>query len=56
MDSQRGSEPLANPHRQADLPILEHQQEIIDALQTSQVVIVVGETGSGALGSFAENA
>ena len=31
----------------AALPIHEHHQEIIDALQTSQVVIVVGETGSG---------
>ena len=50
MDSQHAAEPLVDPHRQADLPILEHQQEIIDALQTSQVVIVVGETGSGTWG------
>lgn len=30
-----------------DLPIAEHKQQITDAIRENQVVIVVGETGSG---------
>jgi len=30
-----------------DLPILAHQEEILRALETSQVIVVCGETGSG---------
>lgn len=35
------------PFRYPDLPISRHRQEIAAALRKSQVVIVVGETGSG---------
>ncbi len=34
-------------HYPAELPIVAHRQEIVAAIRTSQVVIVVGDTGSG---------
>lgn len=36
-----------NMHYPAELPIVAHRQEIVQAIRTSQVVIVAGDTGSG---------
>jgi len=40
-------ENIANLHYPAELPIVAHRQEIVEAIRTSQVVIVAGDTGSG---------
>ena len=42
--SRENVEPL---HYPAELPIVAHRQEIVQAIRTSQVVIVAGDTGSG---------
>jgi ATP-dependent helicase HrpA len=38
---------LPQPEIDAELPIFERQQEIIEAIQQHQVVVISGETGSG---------
>ncbi len=40
-------ENIENLHYPAELPIVAHRQEIVEAIRTSQVVIVAGDTGSG---------
>ncbi|MCX5864222.1 MAG: ATP-dependent RNA helicase HrpA [Deltaproteobacteria bacterium] len=40
-------ENIANLHYPAELPIVAHREEIVEAIRTSQVVIVAGDTGSG---------
>ena len=40
-------ENIENLHYPAELPIVAHRQEIIEALRASQVVIIAGDTGSG---------
>jgi len=40
-------ENIENMHYPAELPIVAHRQEIVEAIRTSQVLIVAGDTGSG---------
>ena len=40
-------ENIENLHYPAELPIVAHREEIVEAIRTSQVVIVAGDTGSG---------
>ncbi len=44
---QRRKSRLPVPALNADLPVIQHKDEIVHAIQNNQVVVIAGETGSG---------
>ena len=39
--------PVLSPQFNLDLPVLDHAEEILDAVENNPVVVICGETGSG---------